>query len=88
MKIKSKKRFVISMSILLAIISIFNLCFAKTEKYETEEYVVQDGDTLWSIAEEFKNNNQDIRDYIYDLRNLNNLDDCIIYPAQTIKVIK
>ena len=91
MKIVNKKRFVLSISIFLVIIiSIFNLCFAKTIEVETEEeeYVVQTGDTIWSIAGEFKNNNQDIRNYIYELRNLNNLDDCIIYPGQVLKIIK
>lgn len=89
MKIKNKKRFIISMSIIsVIIISIFNLCFAKTSEVETEEYVVQSGDTLWSIAIKYKNENQDIRKYIYDLRNLNTLNDCMIYPGQVIKIIK
>ena len=58
-----------------------------TEVVHTEEYVVSDGDTLWSIASEYKQEKQDVREYVYQLRELNNID-CIIYPGQTIQIIK
>ena len=86
MKITNKKRFITSISILtMLVVSIFNLCFAKSE-IVTEDYVVTAGDTLWSIASEHTTG--DIRDYIYEWRQLNNLNDCTIYPNQTIKIIK
>lgn len=53
-----------------------------------EEYVVSNGETLWSIACENKKEKQDVREYVYQLRELNNIDDCIIVPGQTIKIIK
>lgn len=88
MKIVNKKRFITSASIFaLVIISIFSLCFAKAE-VEIEEYVVSAGETLWSIASENKKDGQDIREYIYELRQLNSLDDCMIYQNQVIKIIK
>ncbi len=88
MRIINKRRFVTSVSIFaLAIISVLNLCFAKAE-VETEDYIVSAGETLWSIASENKKDGQDIREYIYELRQLNNLNDCTIYPNQTIKIIK
>lgn len=69
-----------------------NVVFGATETsdaiIETEDYVVCDGDTLWSIATEYKQEKQDIREYVYQLRKLNNIDNCIIYPGQTIKIIK
>ncbi len=88
MKIVNKKRFItfITVSILL-LISLLNLCFAKSEVI-TEDYTVTQGDTLWSIACENKKAGQDIREYIYELRKLNDLDDCMIYPNQVIKIIK
>ena len=87
MRIVNKKRFVISITILMAlIITLFNNCFA-VKKVETEDYIVTNGDTLWSIATEFKHEKQDIREYVYQLRKLNNID-CIIYSGQEIKIIK
>ena len=88
MRIVNKKRFITVITILIiTLISIFNLSFAKA-KVGTEDYVVSTGDTLWSIASEHKKSGQDVREYIYELRQLNNLDDCIIYPGQVLKIIK
>lgn len=88
MRIANKKRFIASIVIMIAsIISIFNLCFAKTEVI-TEDYVVSAGETLWSIASENKKAGQDVREYIYELREVNNMNDCLIYPNQVIKIIK
>lgn len=88
MRIANKKRFIASIVIMIAsIISIFNLCFAKTEVI-TEDYVVSAGETLWSIASENKKAGQDVREYIYELREVNNMNDSLIYPNQVIKIIK
>lgn len=90
MKIKNKKRFVLSMTILTSIIiSIFNLAFANVEKsVTTEEHTVICGETLWSIATEHKRDGQDVREYIYELRKLNNLEDCNLQVGQEILIIK
>lgn len=86
MKIVNKKRFITFIIVnLMILVSLFNVCFAKTE-IVTEDYTVAAGDTLWSIA--CKNAETDIREYIYELREINNLNDCMIYPGQTIKIIK
>lgn len=88
MRIVNKKRFVISITILMAlIITLFSNCSA-VKKVETEDVVVSAGDTLWSIACEYKKDGQDVREYLYELRKLNNLTDCTIYPGQVLKIIK
>lgn len=86
MKIINKKRFISFIIVsLIILVSLFSVCLAKTE-IVTEDYIVSTGDTLWSIACE--NAETDIREYIYELREINNLNDCTIYPGQTIKIIK
>lgn len=88
MRIVNKKRFITVITILIiTLISIFNLSFAKA-KVETENITVSAGDTLWGIACEYKKSGQDVREYIYELRQLNNLNDCVIYPGQVLKIIK
>ena len=88
LRIVNKKRFISSISIMIIlIISIFN-CVLATKTVEYQEYTVTQGDTLWSIASENKRAGQDIREYIYELREINNMNDCLIYPNQTIKIIK
>ena len=89
MKIKNKKRFVLSMTILTTItISIFNLCFANVNKSITlAKHTVVCGETLWSIATEHKRDGQDVREYIYELRKINNLKDCTLQIGQEILII-
>ncbi len=51
-----------------------------------ELYVVSSGDTLWSIAESEMPNGIDIRDAIYILEDLNNIDSSQIYTGLTLKI--
>lgn len=67
---------------------VFETKNTSTATVETEDYIVSAGETLWSIACENKKEKQDVREYVYQLRQLNNIDDCIIVPGQTIKIIK
>lgn len=88
MRIVNWKRFISVVTILtIIVITLFSKC-AATKKIETEEIMVSTGDTLWSIACEYKKPGQDVREYLYELRKLNNLENCTIYPGQEIKIIK
>ena len=74
--------------VLLAFMSLLiSVCKQTNNEFVIEDYIVQSGDTLWSIATTYKEPGQDIREYIYDIQVLNNID-CIIYPGQIIKIIK
>ena len=78
--------FIIILFLILVAIMPKKTVEAYAMKYE--EYVVSNGETLWSIASENKKDGQDVREYIYELRKLNDLDDCMIYPNQVIKILK
>lgn len=95
MKLKgvNRKKFVKS---ILTIIFIFVLGFmvinsvlASNEAVETKEieYAVCKGDTLWKIAEKYKLENQDPREYIYEVKKLNNMTSASIYEGQIIKIL-
>ena len=49
---------------------------------------IRENDTLWRIAEKYKNDSQDIREYIDLVKDLNNMKDSIIYEGQEIQIIK
>lgn len=88
MKIVNKKRFISATTIaMIILIALLNKCVAR-KSVRTEDLVVSAGDTLWSISCEYKKTGQDVREYLYTLRELNNLIDCIIYPGQVIQIIK
>jgi len=82
---------ILIVEIFLAIVfittTLINKAF-KEEPIQIEEYIVSANETLWDIAKENKKEKQDIREYVYTLRKLNNIDDCIIHEGQAIKIIK
>lgn len=95
MKLKgvNRKKFVKS---ILTIVFIFVLGFmvinsvlASNEAVETKEieYAVCKGDALWKIAEKYKLENQDPREYIYEVKKLNNMTSASIYEGQIIKIL-
>ena len=92
MKIVNKRKFIKStltlIIILVSIIILVNTIINKTEyaeKYKTI-YISED-ETLWSIAEEYKKTNQDIREYIYEIKKLNNMESATIYEGQELTII-
>lgn len=65
---------------------IFNSLLAKKE-FVTKELVVVPGDTLWSIASDMMDdNNTDIYRIMYDIKEINNMSESILYTGQTIYV--
>ena len=88
LRIVNKARFITSMTVIIMfLVLIFSFTSAK-ENVVYEDYTVTSGETLWTIAAENKKADEDIREYIYELQELNNIKDCMIYPNQTIKIIK
>ena len=100
LRVKDRKRFervskIIAQTInglFIAGVLFVSFCFINTvvnaSSVSYEDYTVVQGDTLWSIASENLKSGQDIREYIYELKEINNMNDCLIYPNQVIKIIK
>lgn len=61
---------------------------SKTYEESISVITVRENETLWDIAEDYKNDNQDIREYISILKKLNNMQDSIIYEGQEIRIIE
>lgn len=95
MRIKNKKKFIKSITILclailiIAVIGIKNIYSNTTVSYK-EEYVLK-GETLWSIAEKQTENNKyyynkDIREVVSHLKNINHLENANLKEGQKILV--
>lgn len=86
--LKNKARFYIFLTLIfLTVFTVFTV--TKAYSYKETEYrviTIRSGDTLWSIAERY-NKKGDIRDYIYKLKELNNLEDSGIIAGNELKVI-
>ena len=90
LRITNKAKFIRSTAIVIfLLIALFNISIAKSDKEaEYIDYTVCKGDTLWTIAEEYKSDNQETREYIYQIKKLNNMTQSNIYENQKIKIKK
>jgi len=69
--------FILVMVMLIAFASATLISNSKAEASSVTTYmqvVVDDNDTLWTIAESYCNVNMDLRDYIYDVCEINDID--------------
>lgn len=87
-RIVNNKKFIRSIAIVIfLLIAIFNVSIAKSSnEAEIIDYTIAPGQTLWSIAKEYTPNSKDIRQTIYEIKQLNNMTDSTIYPGQTIQI--
>ncbi|MEN6412668.1 MAG: LysM domain-containing protein [Veillonellales bacterium] len=81
-----------TMFVLFLVLLILNItplaisrAFVDTTTYET--VYVKPGDTVWQIAAKYTTDKDDIRKLIYEIRQINKLDNnAKVYPGQTLKV--
>lgn len=88
---KTNKRKIRCLAVFIfLIIALFNISIARTDKEEaqTQDYIISNGETLWSIAQKYKNPEEDTRQYVYEIKKLNNMTNSTIYEGQIIKIIK
>lgn len=88
--IKNKFKFIRSVTIIVfLLITLFSTSIAKTNiEAETISYIVCKGDTLWTIAKEYKADDKDIRQYIYEIKKINNMTNSNIYEGQILRIVK
>ena len=83
------KKNVVYIIILFSIMSLLS-GFSGFEKYkdivEYETVNVTQGDTLWNIAKENISEKEDIRDYIYMIREVNDLKSANIHPGDQLLI--
>ena len=91
-RIRSKFRFTLFLTVvILMAISLTGTIFGINDaesltKPVYSEIMIQSGDTLWNLAEEFGPDDQDIREIVYEICKLNDISADSIYPGQTILI--
>ena len=94
MKIKNKKKFAIGITIvILVIVFIILLSNQSLSNVEckTKNVFITKGDTLWTIASEEQQynkyyENKSIKEIIYDIKKINNLDSGYIYDGEKLEI--
>lgn len=90
---KNKMHPVIVVALAALLIITYTIAFYKINKpidlddYYVEKYVVEKGDTLWSICCEHTDEHTDTRIWVYEVENLNDIDDSsFLYPGDIIYI--
>ena len=90
-KIVNKKKFTRFICILAILIigityTAHTLQSDWTNDCATTKVYIQSGDTLWSIAEQYVPDGVDICEYMYEIRQLNNMTSGDVYAGDVITV--
>lgn len=75
-------------AVLLTLVLLFTWASAKaaTTSAPMQVMQVQPGDTLWSIARQAGGQQQDVRQVIQEIREMNELGEALIQPGQKLLV--
>ena len=90
-RISNKYRFITFVALMVIIGSmiigaVFPVSAAHQQDINYREVKVQYGDTLWNIARTYGDSSRDVREIVYDICTLNNVEAGSIYPGQILKV--
>lgn len=89
------KKFIRALVIVIGITILITFLATKSiysyEKLKTKTIYTNKGDTLWNIALDEKENNKyykdkNIREIVYDIKQINNMQDSIILPGEALKI--
>jgi len=85
--LKNKTRFYGFLFIISLVIftGIYTASVSGFKEPEYQSIIVNSGDTLWSIAERY-GDNSNIREYIYNIKKINNLDSSMVYENMAILI--
>lgn len=67
----------------------FDILFSKANDFESNDYktiTIEEGDTLWQIAKSHKPDNIEIREFIYNIKMINDMDTSMIKTGQKIMI--
>lgn len=82
-----KKIILSSMILILLFLSGFYITtHADANNIQIVSHQVQSGDTLWEIASMYEHGNKDIREYIYNIKEINNLKSGLISTGQILDI--
>lgn len=81
---------VLAVALVLVSILVLNVAFQETmDKHEWQEdvYRVRAGDSLWTISEDYCPHGVDCREWIAEIKTLNQLSDSMVHPGQELIVL-
>lgn len=86
MKKNKFTKIIVIMAIICLIIFPFAHKANSAKQIKYTKIVVCSGDTLWTIASEYTDQKGDIREFIYNIKKINNLNSALITPGQELLI--
>ncbi len=91
-RIRSKFRFTLFVTVAFLIIISISGALTGNDRAESltkpvySQIVIESGDTLWDLAQEFGPAGKDVREVVYEICRINDISADSIYPGQTILI--
>ena len=85
-KRRMKRRRTVTVLVLVIMSFMVSFAFANQEHEETIKVVVNSGESLWEIAGNNNPNKSDIRKLVYEIMEINNLNDGTIHAGQELLI--
>lgn len=85
-KYKKIKQVIIITGLILVTITLLAFNSYSRKPVEYNKIVIKDGDTLWAIVKKINIHNEDPRKIINQIKKINNMDNVVLQPGQTIKI--
>ena len=83
-----RQRSAFFMVLIVLFVMMAHSAFSKSDnirdEYDVVSVTVQPGDTLWSIASEYKPKGEDLRKFVYEIAANNGVENCEIVCGQTL----
>lgn len=87
--VRAMKRFLLLVGIAVFLLAaVFNGMVQSADKTEHIQIVVEEGDTLWRIAQKYYDDSHDKRSIIDDIKAHNHLSDATIQPGDILLIPK
>ncbi len=76
-------------AVLLCLVLVLAIAISCRADVQTErfEYVVKPGDTLWDIATEYAPKGTDKREYIFNIKKDNGLENSVLQPGMVLEIV-
>jgi nucleoid-associated protein YgaU len=82
-----KTKLVLSLVLIILALTPLAISWAFVDTITYQTVYVKPGDTVWQIAVKYASDKVDVRELVYEIRQVNKLDNnAKVYPGQALKV--
>lgn len=85
-KMMKRRRLTVALGLIVMMSLMMNYAMAKRAVPEVMTVVVKSGESVWSIARSTNPGGKDLRRHVYEIIDINSIEDGVIYAGQELSV--